>query len=297
MAFLRKLIYKIVRRTGYLLPDKVYIELVFFCKMGRFPDLDHPLTFNEKIQWLKLHDRDERYHRMVDKAEAKRYAEKIIGEGHTLKTYGVWDRPEDIDWDSLPDKFVLKLTAGGGGRSVCICRDKKTFDREDAVRRLRKDYRRDLYRLFREWVYKDVPQRVMAEELLESGVPGDIPPDYKFWCFNGRAEFLMLCRGRDNSDGRSFNFLDRDWNELPFWRKYANSARVPEKPENFDEMIRIAEKLSAGMAFLRVDLYDENGKIYFGELTFYPGSGTNPFHPQEWDRRVGDMLRLEGPKN
>lgn len=292
MSLVRHLLYKSVKHSGFLLSDSLYLRLVFYCKMGYFPDLEKPRTFNEKIQWLKLHNRKDIYHKMVDKAAVKSIVAKEIGSEHILRTYGVWDRPEDIDWDSLPDKFVLKLTAGGGGRSVCVCRDKSSFDRKDAVARLRKDYGRNLYRVFREWAYKDVPQRVIAEELLETADPCGTPPDYKFWCFNGEVRFLMYCRGRNDEEGRAFNFFDRDWNPLPFWRKYPNSTEPVAKPENLARMIEIAEKLSRDIPFLRVDLYSEGGKIWFGELTFYPGSGTNRFHPEEWDGKAGAMLAL-----
>lgn len=281
-----------VRHSGFLLSDKLYIKLVFFCKMGYFPNLENPKAFSEKIQWLKLNDHNPLYHQMVDKAAVKALVAAKIGEEHILRTYGVWDRPEDIDWDSLPDKFVLKLTAGGGGRSVCVCKDKATFDKENAIRRLNKDAGRDLYKRYREWAYKDVPQKIIAEEYLETGDPGGTPPDYKFWCFNGEPLFLMFCRGRENSSRRAFNFYDIDWNPLLFWRKYPNSDELVPKPDKFDEMKEIASRLSQGIPFLRVDLYCEKGQIFFSELTFYPGSGTNPFHPEDWDIKVGDLLQL-----
>ena len=292
MKGFRHFIYIATKHSGYLLPDRLYLSLLFYSKMGYWPSFDHPATFSEKIQWLKLYNRKEQYHNLVDKALVKDYVSGKIGQEHILRTYGVWDNPEDIEWEKLPDRFVLKLTAGGGGRSVCICRDKATFDREDAVRRLRSDYGRNLYRRFREWVYKDVPQRVIAEELLETDDPGGNPPDYKFWCFNGKVRFVMFCRGRDNASGRAFNFFDRQWKALPFWRKYPNSKDPVKKPGRFEDMVRIAETLSKGTPFLRVDLYYEKDKIYFGELTFYPGSGMNPFNPDEWDMKVGKMLKL-----
>lgn len=292
MGFFRHLIYTTVKHSGFLLSDSLYLKLVFWCKMGYMPDLEHPLTFSEKIQWLKLHDRNPLYHKLVDKAEVKAWIAGRIGDEYLLRTYGVWERPEEVDWDSLPDKFVLKLTAGGGGRSVCICRDKSSFNRDDAIRRLKADAGRDLYKRFREWSYKDVPQRIIAEELLETEDPGGNPPDYKFWCFNGKPLFVMFCRGRDDKSKRVFNFYDSDWNLMPFWRKYPGSRVDVPKPENFGEMLGVATKLSEGFPFVRVDLYSENGRIFFSEMTFYPGSGTNPFHPSEWDRKLGDLLQL-----
>lgn len=293
MRSFRDLLFKVVRHGRCLLPDKTYVRLVYYCKLGVFPRLDPPVSFNEKIQWIKLYDRKEIYHRMVDKSTAKEYVDSILGPGHTLRTYGVWDRPADIDWDELPAQFVLKLTAGGGGRSVCICRDKSAFDREAAVRRLQKDYGRDLYRRFGEWAYKGVPQRVIAEELLLSDGPFSSPSDYKFWCFNGKARIVMVGTGRYDGGEPVFFFLDTDWNPLPFWKKYPPKGEMPPRPAQLGEMVDIAEKLSRGMSFLRVDLYNEGGKVWFGELTLYPSSGTAPFHPEEWDEIAGKMLSLQ----
>ena len=294
MKGFRGLLFKLVKHTRCLLPDRTYIRLVYYCKLGVFPRLDPPVTFNEKIQWLKLHDRKEIYHRMVDKSTAKEYVDSVIGPGHTLRTYGVWDKPADIDWDALPQQFVLKLTAGGGGRSVCLCHDKDSFDRKAAVRRLQKDYGRDLYRRFGEWAYKGIPQRVIAEELLPADGPFSSPSDYKFWCFNGKARYVMVGTARyEEGTAPSFHFLDTEWNPLPFWKKYPPTGETPPRPPQLAEMVEIAEKLSRGMAFLRVDLYNEGGKVWFGELTFYPSSGTAPFHPEEWDEIAGRMLRLD----
>lgn len=293
MSSFRTLLYNLVKDLRPFLSDRTYVRWLYYSKLGVFPRLDPPVTFNEKIQWIKLYDRREIYHRMVDKSTAKEYAEAIIGPGHTLKTYGVWDRPADIDWDALPRQFILKLTAGAGGRSTCICRDKDSFDRKAAIRRLQKDYRRDLYRRYGEWAYKDIPKRVIAEELLQADGPFDVPSDYKFWCFNGKARIVMVGSGRYQKGIKpSFHFLDTDWNPLPFWKKYPPAGPTPPRPPQLAEMIEIAEKLSKGISFLRVDLYNEGGKVYFGELTFYPSSGTTPFHPEEWDAIVGEMLLL-----
>ena len=292
MNVLRHLIYEMLKHSGSLLPDRTYIELLYRQKMGHPLNLTAPRRFNEKIQWLKLYDRRPVYHVMVDKAAVKDYAAAIIGNAHIIRTYGVWDRPEDIEWDSLPDSFILKLTAGGGGRSVCICHDKKDFDREKAIARLRADYGRNLYNIFREWAYKDVPQRVIAEELLESGPDGGAPDDYKFWCFKGKVRFILYCSGRWHATGAHYNYFDRRWRPLPFWRKVRGSTEKIRKPGNLGEMIKIAEKLAKGHPFMRVDLYNVEGRIMFGELTLYSGSGLTAFHPDEWDIRAGDMLTL-----
>lgn len=288
MKIFRDLLWFFVRHTGPLLSDRTFLKLFYYSKTGHFPNLDNPLTFNEKMQWLKLNNHRDYYHNMVDKHLAKGYIESVIGPGHTLKTYGVWHDTSDIDWNSLPDKFVIKLTADGGGRAVCICRDKSTFDRKAAVKSLRKDFKRDIYKKYREWAYKGGEHRIIAEELLEPDDGGESPRDYKVWCFNGVPRIILVVRRNvHNAD-----MMDTNWNRLPFWRKYPPSETVPPRPQNLEEMISIAEKLSKGIPFLRVDMYNERGKVYVGELTFYPGSGTKMFHPDEWNSTIGEWLQL-----
>lgn len=293
MKILRDLLWFVVRNTGPLLSDRTFLKLFYYSKTGHYPDLDNPLTFNEKMQWLKLNDHKEYYHQMVDKSLAKGYIESIIGPGYSLKTYGVWRNTSDIDWDSLPDQFVMKLTADGGGRSVCICRDKSTFDRKAAVKSLSRDFKRDIYKKYREWAYKGGEHRIIAEELLEPEDGCGSPRDYKVWCFNGVPRFVLVCR----RDEHTTDMMSTDWTPMPFWRKYPPSETPSPRPKNLEEMLSIAEKLSAGIPFLRVDMYNEWGKVYVGELTFYPGSGTKQFHPEEWNRTIGDWLVLPMENN
>lgn len=288
----RKKLFKWLKRIQFLFPDKTYLRLAFYLQAGFYPDLDNPRSLGEKIQWLKLHDHNPEYRRMTDKVTAKEYAAERIGKQHIIPTLGVWDNPDDIDWDSLPDKFVIKLTYGSGGRSVWVCKDKSKFDRAETVKGLKHQRGRDLSKFLREWAYGGIRKRVIAEAYLETSDPAGVPPDYKFWCFNGKAKFLDICRGKANSDSRVFNYLDLDWNPTPFWRIRPNTDEFKPKPDNFDEMVQIAEKLAEGIPFVRVDLYNENGVVYFGEMTLYPGSGMKIFEPIEWEYKLGDLLQL-----
>lgn len=273
------------------LPDELYLRLQFRKMMHRKLDLDNPQTLNEKLQWLKIHDRKEIYTSIVDKVSAKEYAAAIIGWDHIVPTLGVWDRFEDIDFDSLPDRFVLKATNGSGNRSVVICRDKSTFDRRKARRKLRHGLRRNAYIEYREWPYKDIKPRIIAEEYLDDG-SGNPPDDYKFLCFDGVPHDVMICK--DRSTSVRFHYFDRDWN---YYRYDKHSILLPEdftlpKPEGIDEAFDMAEKLSQGFSCIRVDLYIIKGKIYFSELTFYPGSGYDRIILESTDRMYGELLKL-----
>lgn len=277
--------------SNYLtfLPDKLYLSLRYRCKMGHWIDWKNPKTFTEKIQWLKIHNRRPEYTRMVDKFAVKEYVAGIIGEEYIIPTLGVWNRPEEIDWESLPDQFVLKTTHGGGGGGVVICKDKKTFDKEKAIKKLTESLNSDIYKSFREWPYKDVPKRIIAEKFMapeKSPAPKDLL-DFKFFCFKGEPKFLYV----SDSPSHSLAFLNTDWTLTDFGRDdYHPLNNIPEKPENLEEMLAIARKLSAGIPHVRVDLYNIDKHIYFGELTLYTGSGYIPFNPKEYDGKLGDLL-------
>jgi hypothetical protein len=259
--------------------------------MGYWIDWKNPKMFSEKLQWLKLYDRKPEYTIMVDKYAVKEYVAKIIGEEYIIPTLGVWDRPEDIDWDSLPDKFVLKTTHGGGGSGVVICKDKATFDKIDAIKKLKKSSSKCIYKLLREWPYKNVSRRIIAEQYLEQGENNSLN-DYKFFCFNGKVKFFKI--DFDRFTEHRANYYSLDGKLLEFGEKaYPIRFDVEiDLPKSFDRMILIAEKLSVGLQFLRVDFYDVNNKIYFGELTFYPSSGIKEFTSIEWDKKLGYMLKL-----
>lgn len=282
----------ILKRVPFLLKDdELYLKLLFLFEMHYWPDLKHPKTFNEKLQWLKLHNRKPEFTTMVDKYAVKKYVADRIGEQYIIPTLGVWDSFDQIDFDSLPNQFVLKTTHGGGGLAVVICKDKKTFDKRRAKRILEKSLNSDIYMKYREWPYKDVPKRIIAEKYMvdESGTE---LKDYKFFCFNGEPKYMLLVSGRQAGKKR-FDYFDLNWNHLPVHDVGCPGAeRLPAKPDNFEEMIFIAKKLSKGMTHVRVDLYNINSKIFFGELTFFDGSGLSVYDPREWDFKFGQFLKL-----
>lgn len=283
---------------GGKLPDALYLRLMYRFQTGKRLHLKHPGTYNEKLQWLKLHDRKPAYTTMVDKYAAKEYVANLIGPEYIVPTLGVWDRPEDIAWDGLPRQFVLKTTHGGGGKGVVICRDKDTLDRSETVSVLQRAMKYNLYKNFREWPYKDVKPRVIAEEYLsgEDGQSGSNSHDggirdYKFFCFNGEPLFCGVFSGRWSRMGA--DYFDMEWAHLPFTLKGNPFAEnVPSKPQTFETMRRLATQLSTGFSHIRIDFYEVNGKVYFSELTFYSASGFGQFVPEEWDAVWGDKLRI-----
>lgn len=284
----------LLHRLAFIFPDKLYLELLFRLKMGYPLDLKNPQTFNEKLQWLKLYNRKPEYTQMVDKYAVKEYVAQIIGKEYIIPTTGVWDKFGQIDFSALPERFVLKTTHGGGGGGVAICNDKEHFNTAEAKRKLGKSLSVDIYRNLREWPYKNVKRRIIAEEYMQDG-SGELK-DYKFFCFNGRVEFFKI--DFDRFVDHHANYYDRNGKLLPFGE--ADLPPVPDKkleiPHNIQEMIVLAEKLSAGIPFLRVDLYNIDGKIYFGELTFFPASGFGRISPEQYDRIIGKSLELCQPK-
>ena len=279
------------RRVVQLLPDRLYLKLLFCHKMGYSLNLRSPKTFSEKLQWLKLYDRKPEYTQMVDKAAVKDYVAGIIGKEHIIQTIGVWDKTEDIDWESLPNQFVLKTTHGGGNEGVVICRDKSTFDKNDAVRKLNDSMAFDIYTYFREWPYKNVPKRIIAEQYLDP-TPNNYLLDYKFFCFNGEPKYCQVISNRDTK--MCIDFFDKNWNHQPFHEphNFPFADIEPEKPRNFDFMWRAAAKLASDKIFSRIDFYDMGNRVYFGEITFYPTSGMGGFNPKEYDLLFGNMIRL-----
>lgn len=273
------------------LPDKLYIELMFRLKMGYKLDLKNPKTYSEKLQWLKLYNRKPEYTMMVDKYAVKEYVAQIIGDKYVIPTLGVWDTPENIEWDKLPNQFVLKTTHGGGNTGVVICKDKSKLDKHKAIMRLKQSMKQDLYRALREWPYKDVPKRVIAEKYIEPDIIVNDLPDYKFFCFDGEVKALFIGTERQSGNVK-FDYFDADFNHLDLIQVHPMSGKTFEKPANFDEMKQIAAKLSTGIPQVRIDLYDVNGKIYFGEMTFTHHGGLVPFHPKEWDYTFGSWINL-----
>ena len=285
------IITKIIRRLVLLFSrfysDRKFLEALFPLRVGYKLNLDNPKTFNEKLQWLKLYDRKPKYTQMVDKVEAKKYVANIIGEEYIIPTLAVYDRVEDIDFDALPNQFVLKCTHDSGG--VVICHDKSKFDKKVALKKLAKALKVNYYYRNREWPYKNVRPRIVAEQYITDGYEWGLR-DYKFYCFKGYPKVMFI--GKDRQKEPKFNFYDMEFNKLPFMRGYPNFNEEIEKPEGWDEMVKMAGKLSKDIPQLRVDFYNVNGKIFFGELTFFPGSGMVPFNPIEWDYKLGEMISL-----
>lgn len=281
----------LLNKTACFWPDKLYLKLKFRLVMGQKLDLKNPKTFNEKLQWLKLYNRCPEYTTMVDKYAVKQYVADKIGDEYIIPTLGVWDRVEDINWDSLPNQFVLKTTHGGGGGGVVICKDKSTFDREEARTKLQKSLDSDIYLNFREWPYKDVGKRIIAEQYMTDESTVELK-DYKFFSFNGKVRCFKVDFARFIE--HKANYYDRDAKLLPFGEVCCmpDFNRQFEKPKNFDKMIDAVEILSRDIPFVRVDLYNVEGKIYFGEITFFPAAGMGKFEPREWDLKLGEYLCL-----
>lgn len=271
------------------LPDDLYLKIFYKKKIGKKLNLKNPQTFNEKMQWLKLNDRKEIYTTMVDKYDVKKYVANIIGEEYIIPTIGVYDNFDNINFDELPNKFVIKCTHDSGG--VVVCKDKSIFNIEIARKKINDCLKKNFYYLGREWPYKNVKPRIIIEKFLDDEKNEDLI-DYKIMCFNGKAQCSFLCLNRRSKEGLNVDFYDLNWNKMPFERHYKQSNIVMEKPENYDLMIELAEKLAKNIPFVRVDFYDIKGKVYFGELTFYPGSGMEEFNPEEWDKKLGDLLVL-----
>lgn len=267
--------------------DETFIKWEYFSGMRKFPDLKSPKTYNEKLQWLKLNDKHSEYTIMVDKYEAKEYVKKIIGEEYIIPTLGVWDNFDEIDFDKLPNQFVLKTTHDSGG--IVVCKDKTKLDLNVARKKLEKSLQHNFFYEHREYPYKDVKPRIIAEKFMvdESGTE---LKDYKFFCFDGIVKMLFVATDRP-FDTR-FDFYDMDFKHLPFKQGHPLATKEIRKPNGFEEMKRIASTLSKGIPHVRVDLYDINGKIYFGELTFFHFSGNVPFEPKEWDYKIGEWLKL-----
>lgn len=272
------------------MPDRMYLKLKYKVAMNKKLDLKSPTTYNEKLQWLKLHDRNPIYTQMVDKYEAKRYVAERIGEEYIIKTFGVWRHFDEIDFDTLPDRFVLKCTHDSGG--LVIVKDKNTLDKTVAKKKIEKCLKRNFYYSGREWPYKNVKPRIIAEEYMEDSKTAELR-DYKFFTFNGEVKALFIASERQKEDEETkFDFFDADYNHLPVRNGHPNAAIPPEKPENFEKMKELASKLGEGIPHLRVDFYEVDGKIYFGELTFSHWSGMVPFEPAEWDKTFGDWITL-----
>lgn len=274
--------------------DKDYLIRKFKAIMNKDLDLENPKTFNEKLQWLKLYNRKPEYTIMADKYRVRDYIAKTIGEEYLIPFLGVWDDPDEIDFDALPNQFVLKCNHNSG-LGMCICKDKSKLNIKEVKKNLRKGLKQDYYLTGREWVYKDIPRKIIAEKYLVDESGYDLK-DYKFMCFNGKVKCSFIASDRNTGNGLHITFYDRYWNLMPFERHYPAKKQGFDKPDNYEIMIEIAEKLSAKIPFVRVDFYNINGQIYFGEMTFYPASGFAEFTPEEWDYKLGEWIETPAIK-
>ena len=270
--------------------DEKYLKMRWKSTFGKELNLDAPITFNEKLQWLKLYDRNPAYTNMVDKYEAKRIVSRIIGEEYIIPTIGVWNSFDAIDFSKLPNQFVLKCTHDSHG--IVICKDKSKLDINKARSIINRSLKRNYFFAGREWPYKNVKPRIIAEQYMEDTETLELR-DYKFFCFNGKVRALYIAsdRQRDTKETK-FDFYDDNYNHLPFTNGHPNSENPIKKPINFDKMIELASALSHGIPHVRVDLYEVDGRVFFGELTFFHWSGFMPFSPEEWDYTFGNWLEL-----
>ncbi|WP_372663125.1 ATP-grasp fold amidoligase family protein [Cohnella sp.] len=269
--------------------DEIHLQFMYWVRIGKRLNLNKPKSFNEKLQWLKLYDRNPIYTQLVDKYEVRRYITNVIGEKYLIPLLGVYNDFDEIDIEKLPEAFVLKCTHDSGG--LLICKDKKSLDLEEAKVKFNRWLKRNFYFNSREWPYKNVEPRIICEEFKLDESSTELK-DYKFMCFNGEAKCLFVCLNRNSPNGLNVDFYDMDWNPMPFERHYLNSKSIINKPKNFKKMVEFAEKLSKNIPFVRVDFYEINGNLFFGELTFYPGSGYEKFKPESFDYLLGSWIEL-----
>lgn len=272
------------------LPDKVFLNAAFRARFGRKLDLKNPKTFNEKLQWMKLYNRNPVYTMMVDKYLVRNYVREIIGEEYLIPLLGAWDDPDKIDFDKLPMQFVLKCNHNSG-LGMCICKDKNKLDIAKVKNDLRKGLKQDYYLTGREWPYKNVPRKIIAEKYMvdESGYE---LKDYKYYCFDGKVRIVMINSDRMSSLETKANYFDENYQPLDFVWGYENAKIPPAKPEKFEEMKSLAEKLSEGIPHVRIDFYQTPQGIFFGEMTFFDGSGFDAIEPIEWDYKIGSWINL-----
>ena len=286
------------RLSPFIKSDEKAVKINYWLTMGKKLDLEHPVSFNEKLQWLKVNLRHPEFTEMVDKAEAKNIARRLMGDEYIVPTYGVWNSFDDIDFSQLPNQFVLKCTHNSGG--TVICRDKATFNKVKAKKILNACLSKNPYWATREYPYKEVKPRIIAEKFMSDGrtkVSG--LTDYKFFCFSGGVKFLYVSQGMDHHETASISFYDLNGERLPFKRSDYKAIEHFEKPSCFDEMVGLAKKVAKqlNLPFIRIDLYEVHGHIYFSEFTFFPCSGCLPFEPAEWDDTIGNWLKLSEEQN
>ncbi len=289
---MRTLRYYISRNIAKLLPDKLYLSIKYRTHFGYWMDWQNPKNFCEKLQWLKIYDKHPEYTQMVDKVAAKDYVAGIIGDEYIIPTLGVYNSADEIDFEKLPNQFVLKCTHDSGG--VIVCKDKSKLNTTAVKKKLANGLKRTYVIQTREYPYKDVPRRIIAEQYMEEENGNELK-DYKFYCFEGKAIYCQIITNRSTDE--TIDFYDREWNHQPFIGLRPTAHHAPtthHAPKNYKLMLSIADKLASKIAapFVRIDLYNISGKPYFGEITFFPFSGVGQFTPQEWNSKLGEMIHL-----
>ena len=280
----------ILYRLGGCLPDKLYLKWIYYLETGKRLNLDNPQRYNEKLIWLKIFYRNPLWTQLVDKYAVKEIVSEQVGELYVAPVLGVWDRAEEIEWGKLPDQFVLKTTHDGGNNGVFIVKDKSQIDINTLTRKINHSLNTDTSIKGREWPYKNVKRCIFAEQYLEDAT-GELR-DYKFFCFGGEVKYLFIATERQSGGEVKFDYFDADFNHLNLVQKHPMSGKKIEKPKMFEQMKELAAKLSKGLPEVRVDLYEVDGRIYFGEFTFFHHDGIVPFHPDEWDFIWGDQIHL-----
>ncbi|MCC5894468.1 MAG: glycosyl transferase [Alkalibacterium sp.] len=267
--------------------DERYLKIAYWCKMNKFLNLKSPSSYSEKLQWLKLYDRNPKYTNLVDKYNVREYISQSIGEEYLIPLLGVWDQVDEINFEKLPSQFVLKCTHDSGG--LVICKDKNKIDTKRTKKRLKDSLKHNYYFGQREWIYKDIKPKIIAEKYMVDESKKELK-DYKFFCFNGEAKVMFIASNR-GVDTR-FDFYDLDFNHLPFEQRYPNSTYSLKKPKGFEKMVELAEVLSKNIPHVRIDFYNIDGVIYFGEMTFFHFSGWEKFNPSKYDELFGSWLQL-----
>lgn len=285
----RKIILGLLTYTASIWPDKLYLQLRYYLEMGQILNIKNPHTFNEKLQWLKLYNRRPEYTTMVDKYAVKQYVADIIGEEYIIPTLGIWNKFNEINFEDLPNQFVLKCTHDSGG--LIICKDKSKLNIDDARKKIEASLQNNYYPLYKEWPYKNVPPRIIAEQYLKDG--DEELEDYKVHNFNGEPKFILVCRNRFKDSPLVNDFYSEKWELLDVRRPgHPNSLEPQSPPSELQEMLRLSKLLSKDIPFLRTDFYISNHKVFFGELTFFPAGGMVKFVPEEWDEIFGSYLKI-----
>ena len=282
--------FKRIRYGLRFIPDPIYCQINYFAHFHKFANLKNPQTYNEKLNWLKLHDHNPEYVKLVDKYEVKPIIADLIGEEFIIPTIGVWEHFDDIDFDQLPDRFVLKCNHDSEG--LVIVKDKKQFNKNEAKEKIEHALKQNFYYIGREWPYKGVKPRIIAEPYLEDHIDGELR-DYKFFCFDGEPKALFIASDRAEDEVK-FDYFDLNFNHLDIKQKYPNAGDV-RKPVTFEKMIELSRIISKGYPHVRVDFYEVDGRVFFGEFTLYHFSGFMPFQPEKWDKVFGDWLQLPIP--